>query len=1060
MAAISQTIPNYVGGISEQPDYIKALGTVKDAVNVVPDVTYGLFKRLGAKRIGKITPSANDCHWFHYYRSIKEGSYIGQIDNTGAVKMWRTQTSTINGSLTAGAEVPVVYKILNADNETYTTSGAETVIKNYLKNQPGITSDQQDAVQTLTINDTTFALQKNVPAGLKGAHNTHTDWFDDTISAGTGLSADTPHKYFAYVELKKTENGRQYGLDIGGDGEASRSYTTATRIDIKFASYPTSWVAGTSNTGHCPHVATRVFSNMWKHSGPYAAPSEHNGGAGSIGVSASDRFSLDGTAAGNGRDAEIQAGNVKKHGLTFRFTVTGQQGISEQDSGNNPANHHGDYGCTYTMKSELLHGGIGWLKGDTLGGTKLNDTNATTFDSMDFGNTFAHYGDFRLKGADYWVDVQDHETYTANILGGINPAKNGFIRPAPTPFDADTATPASAILGGIKAEIDNFNTAETGYTIGCDIIGNGLYIYSNDKNFNVKVIESDLMRVISSSANDVTELPNQCKHGYIVKIENSQNSQEDDYYLKFEGTADKDGPGSWVECLHPAYKWQLDPKTMPVQIQRTAENEFTVSQVIWGERPNGDNDTNPRPAFVSQNVEIGSDKTDSRRRYNYIYQMLFYRNRLVLLSGSTICLSRPNDLTQFWRESATVVGAGDPIDIGTSKETPQDLVNGVEINAGLVVFSQNEQFLLSSSEATVLNPDTAKTSHLSTYFNNNTTGPLNLGTTVGFLDSSGRQSKFMEMASVQIGTEPIVVDQSKVIPRLIPNDVDIFGVSRDNNILFIGKIGTNTVYGYRWYQVGQQRLLSAWFKWKFSTTIKYFFVSDDTFYFIDNNNFLQRINFQPTTEDLSATQDGTTFDMHIDNWTTITGGTYVASTNKTTFTGVSWLSDISGVTDQLVILKGTGAPGRFAPCTVDGTTITVDGNWSADTTRYIGYLYDMEVDFPKFYPYKQVGDKTVSDVNASLVIHRIKLALGRIGSYTSTITRTGKDAYTDLYEQTVADSYEATDAPYDLEEVRTIPIYEKNSNIDLSIKSTDPSPAVIRSLAWEGDYTTKNYQRV
>ena len=34
MTAISQTIPSYTGGISEQPDHLKAPGTVNDAVNV------------------------------------------------------------------------------------------------------------------------------------------------------------------------------------------------------------------------------------------------------------------------------------------------------------------------------------------------------------------------------------------------------------------------------------------------------------------------------------------------------------------------------------------------------------------------------------------------------------------------------------------------------------------------------------------------------------------------------------------------------------------------------------------------------------------------------------------------------------------------------------------------------------------------------------------------------------------------------------------------------------------------------------------------------------------
>ena len=44
MAGVTQTIPNYVGGISEQPDQLKFPGQVKDVVNAIPDVTVGLYK--------------------------------------------------------------------------------------------------------------------------------------------------------------------------------------------------------------------------------------------------------------------------------------------------------------------------------------------------------------------------------------------------------------------------------------------------------------------------------------------------------------------------------------------------------------------------------------------------------------------------------------------------------------------------------------------------------------------------------------------------------------------------------------------------------------------------------------------------------------------------------------------------------------------------------------------------------------------------------------------------------------------------------------------------------
>ena len=43
MATITQTIPSYNGGISQQPDELKVPGQVKDALNVLPDLTHGFI---------------------------------------------------------------------------------------------------------------------------------------------------------------------------------------------------------------------------------------------------------------------------------------------------------------------------------------------------------------------------------------------------------------------------------------------------------------------------------------------------------------------------------------------------------------------------------------------------------------------------------------------------------------------------------------------------------------------------------------------------------------------------------------------------------------------------------------------------------------------------------------------------------------------------------------------------------------------------------------------------------------------------------------------------------
>ena len=60
MASITQTIPQYNGGISQQPDEKKIPGQVIEAKNVLPDITRGLLKRPGGKLIGSLSDGSNN----------------------------------------------------------------------------------------------------------------------------------------------------------------------------------------------------------------------------------------------------------------------------------------------------------------------------------------------------------------------------------------------------------------------------------------------------------------------------------------------------------------------------------------------------------------------------------------------------------------------------------------------------------------------------------------------------------------------------------------------------------------------------------------------------------------------------------------------------------------------------------------------------------------------------------------------------------------------------------------------------------------------------------------
>ena len=109
---------------------------------------------------------------------------------------------------------------------------------------------------------------------------------------------------------------------------------------------------------------------------------------------------------------------------------------------------------------------------------------------------------------------------------------------------------------------------------------------------------------------------------------------------------------------------------------------------------------------------------------------------------------------------------------------------------------------------------------------------------------------------------------------------------------------------------------------------------------------------------------------------------------------------------------------------------------------------------------KMQGEKSSSDVNSSLVLHRIKLHFGKVGLYETTLQRVGKPDYTEVYESPIMDIYSASRAPYLEEHIQTVPVYERNTNVDITLASSHPAPATLRALSWEGDYSPRFYQRV
>ena len=650
------------------------------------------------------------------------------------------------------------------------------------------------------------------------------------------------------------------------------------------------------------------------------------------------------------------------------------------------------------------------------------------------------------------------------------------------------------------------------------------------------------------------------------------------------------GEGVWEEVAAPGIETTINNTTMPLKLTRATPGTydtinggggttaygngfFQFAYPDWGVRDVGDDITNGRPSFVSTQDEAGAWD------YNYIQKMVFFRNRIALLSGENVILSRVNDFYNFWVKTAMAISNADPIDLQSSSTYPTVFADAVESSAGLVLFSANEQFLLNSGAEALLTPETAKIGYLSSYAFNADTRPFALGGTIGFINSTSKNARFFEMANIDPRSEPEVFPQSFIIEELFPKNISLPAESTENNVILFGVDSTlhdssNEVWGYRWFMQGNKRAQSAWFRWTLPNKVIYHTVMDDVYYAVLNtgstytfekfdiklgdNTYL--IGDEPDvnrvyldTKSTIASTDITYNDSTDVSTCTIGDGYYSANTltayctqsgnsagktydipaakitgsasdpeielpgnwkyEKQTFDHTAdTASNVDNITvnhvnttDETITLANhnlttTDAVVYRAPTTTGGSTV---GGLSAGTTYYaivvdsntiklatstgnatagtavnltstgqgtstlevltklvVGYEYEFEAELPKIYMTRAEGEKIRAETRGSLVIHRMNFDFGDVGVIDVTLKRKGRDDYTYTVESLEWDTVKSNVANIAQDYNHTIPVYDRNINTTVQIKSNHPSPATLHSMNWEGDYSPRYYQRV
>jgi len=1058
MASVTQKVSNYVLGISTQPDEKKIPGQVVDLVNGVPDVVNQLTKRPGSQLVKEITTTSNpygdsktyavstaaNSKWFSIYTKSDE-QYIGQCAADGAVTVWRCSD---------GASIPVDYSDVTGTN-----------VATYLDNT-ALSDEKSSDIQVLTINETTFFVNRRK---------------DTAIKSGTGDKSPAQLNE-AFISLDTISYGKQYALDIfDPDDNTTYSHTRATAISVdESTSY-----SGTSN-GDCLGMGRETVNIS----------------------TGTDKF---GTSPPN-----MSASGKSRLRYEMDSRCTPQPTAPVDDSYS--------YHDTYQPFVKLQFGGEGWAVNDTHSYT--SEKGLTTTVKIKATQTIVSRANVAAVRPNSTSSTSDEHVSTAGILGDLKSTLdaisgtgitaticgNGLHLYRATPFGV--TTPEKTLMSIATTEVNNIadlpRVCRHGYVVR--VVNSGEDMDDYYLRFQAEGITANISVNSTYSRSGTTVSVASTAHGLsngdTVFIDFTSGGAGDGLYTvsnvstnafdlasnSSSGTISagetctytpsRFGEGVWEEVAAPGITTTLDDDTMPLKLTRVDAGTYAINggssrtysngcfkfgYPAWGKRDVGDNVTNSLPTFIG----------------NPIQKMIFFRNRIALLSNENIILSRVNDYYSFWVKTAMAISNADPIDLQSSSTYPTKLFDAIEVSGGLVIFSASEQFLLSSGAEALLTPETAKISFLSSYGFNPDTVPVSLGTTIGFLNSTARQARFYEMGNVAAKTEPTVMEQTKIVGELFPQKITNVASSNENDILLFSvdstlHTATNEVWGYKFFESGGKRSQSAWFRWTMPNKVIYQTILDDVYYAVlstgSNNKFtLEKFDIKLTSDTPMIGSAPDENRVHLDTKKTIATGdiTYNGQTDISTFTlGGGYYSSnnltVYCTTDSDDAGKSYDVPAAKITGTAPNETVTLPGNWKTSTKDgsavnvglIVGYEYEFEVELPKIYITQSDGQKNSSETRGSLVIHRMNFDFGDVGVIDVTLKRRGRDDYTYTVESLEWDNVLASTASIAKGYLHTIPVYDRNENLTVFLKSNHPSPATIHSMNWEGDYSPRYYQRV
>jgi hypothetical protein len=318
-------------------------------------------------------------------------------------------------------------------------------------------------------------------------------------------------------------------------------------------------------------------------------------------------------------------------------------------------------------------------------------------------------------------------------------------------------------------------------------------------------------------------------------------------------------------------------------------------------------------------------------------------------------------------QTALDVLDSDPIDITPKDGGATSLKYAVPFHSSLVLFSDDEQFIISSGE-NLLTSKTVIVNPTTKYSIVPNCRPERVGSNIYFSCPQGDAYSVREMF-IQPGT---LVFEAQSITEHIAKYIDakptaIVSIPESNMLVVHSISQPKTIWVYKYFWANNERVQASWSKWIFDDDIIAIEALDNKLIVINKNNNSTYSLVQINLEDTDSGDLG--FRVHLDNQMKLTG-TY--ADNET-----CWIGPFSDSFDKYIIVDlSTGLEIPISRTAYDNQVFAV-GDYS-DSPCIIGKKYTMRYSFT---PWRIKNQDGTANLQGRLQIRKLALHFQNTGVF-------------------------------------------------------------------------------